>query len=66
MFGYQNHSNIIVWKVNFISTVKFIATRKEVLCLFIAPKRMLSSEMNGFFSFLRNGNHTNGKGDSSD
>lgn len=25
MFRYENHSNIIAWKVNFISTVKFIA-----------------------------------------
>lgn len=60
---YQNHSNVMVWKVNFISTVKFIATRKEMLCFLIVPKRILSSEINGFFSFLRNENHTSGEGD---
>lgn len=53
----------MVWKVNFISTVKFIATRQEMLYFLIVHKRILSSEINDFFSFLRNENHTNGEGD---
>ena len=63
MFRHQNHSNVIVWKVNFIFTVKFLDTRKKVLCSVVTPKRMISSEMKSFFSFIRCKNHTNGKGD---